>query len=73
MGSKGWGLIAKENIKKGDFIIEYMGEVLDTEMVHWRLEQYSTHGILPNAMSLFLVSYFALPISQHGFIQMGIK
>lgn len=48
MGAKGWGLIAKEDIKRGDFVIEYMGEVLDVPAVQWRLEQYSQRGITNN-------------------------
>lgn len=27
--SKGWGFFAKENIPYGEFVIEYMGEVID--------------------------------------------
>ena len=37
-GGRGWGLKATEDIVCGDFVIEYIGEVLNTEMVRERLK-----------------------------------
>lgn len=37
--SKGWGLVALQDIKRDTFIIEYVGEVIDTEEFHRRFEQ----------------------------------
>jgi SET domain-containing protein len=28
---RGWGLYAKEEIQKGDFVIEYVGELISTK------------------------------------------
>ena len=28
---EGWGLFARKNIKKGDLILEYIGEIIDHE------------------------------------------
>jgi SET domain-containing protein len=39
-GKKGSGLFLKENVKKGDFIIEYVGEVLNEEYFEKRLIEY---------------------------------
>lgn len=38
-GGRGWGLKAKHDIREGDFVIEYVGEVLDTEMCKERLQK----------------------------------
>lgn len=40
---KGWGLFAMENIKKGDFIIQYLGEIfsVNTPIGLSRLREYS--------------------------------
>ena len=34
---RGWGLRLEENVEKGDFIIEYVGEIIDQERLHKRL------------------------------------
>ena len=34
---RGWGLRLEEKVKKGDFIIEYVGEIIDQELLHKRL------------------------------------
>ena len=39
---KGWGLVAKEALKKGQLVIEYLGEVVPTEELQPRLQQYAT-------------------------------
>ena len=36
---KGKGLFAKKEIKKNEFIIEYVGEVLDTDMLEKRIDE----------------------------------
>lgn len=43
-GLKGMGLYSKELIKKGSFIIEYVGEVLDEEEYVRRKEYYFSVG-----------------------------
>lgn len=35
----GWGLRAKEDIKKGNFVIEYMGDVIDEQECKRRLQE----------------------------------
>ena len=43
-GLKGFGLFAKEDIKKGAFIVEYVGEVLDEEEYLRRKDYYHSVG-----------------------------
>lgn len=38
-GSRGWGLKSKSDLKSGDFIVEYIGEVLNRAMVQERLKK----------------------------------
>lgn len=38
-GGRGWGLKAKHDIECGDFVIEYVGEVLDMEMCKERMQK----------------------------------
>lgn len=38
-GGRGWGLKANKDISGGDFVIEYVGEVLDTAMCKERLKR----------------------------------
>lgn len=40
-GAKGFGLFALEDIKKGQFIIEYIGEVLEEEEYLRRKDFYA--------------------------------
>ena len=42
---KGWGLQAKSLIRQGDFVIEYVGEVIDTATCQQRLHEYQAAGI----------------------------
>lgn len=42
---KDYGLRAKEDIKKGDFVIEYVGEVIDQEEFEDRLDEYRVRGV----------------------------
>lgn len=38
--NKGRGLYAEEDIQKGDFVIEYVGEVLSNQQMEDRLDEY---------------------------------
>ena len=38
-GAGGWGLQAASDIREGDFVVEYVGEVLDMEMCRERLRK----------------------------------
>nr|XP_043607115.1 histone-lysine N-methyltransferase ASHH1 [Erigeron canadensis] len=42
---RGWGLLADENIKAGQFIIEYCGEVISSEEAKERSHTYETQGL----------------------------
>jgi SET domain-containing protein len=39
-GGKGWGIVATARIPKGTFVIEYVGEVIDSEELEDRAENY---------------------------------
>ncbi|XP_009803970.1 histone-lysine N-methyltransferase ASHR3-like isoform X2 [Nicotiana tabacum] len=41
----GWGVVAAESIKKGDFIIEYIGEVIDDALCEKRLWDMKYKGV----------------------------
>ncbi|KAK6246443.1 SET domain - like 10 [Theobroma cacao] len=41
----GWGLLAAENIKAGQFIIEYCGEVISWKEAKQRSQAYETQGL----------------------------
>ncbi len=45
-GNKGYGLQTTTPIPKGQFIIEYVGEVISTNTKEKRFEQYKTTGML---------------------------
>lgn len=38
-GSRGWGLKADQDLSAGDFVIEYIGEILDMEMCKERIKK----------------------------------
>ncbi|KAJ3356730.1 histone methyltransferase set2 [Entophlyctis luteolus] len=42
---KGFGLMATQNIKKGQFVIEYVGEVIPQSMFLKRVREYSEQGV----------------------------
>uniref|UniRef100_A0A1J3FKJ3 Histone-lysine N-methyltransferase ASHH1 n=1 Tax=Noccaea caerulescens TaxID=107243 RepID=A0A1J3FKJ3_NOCCA len=42
---RGWGLVALEEIKEGQFIIEYCGEVISWKEAKRRAQTYETHGV----------------------------
>eukprot|EP01083_Nonionella_stella_P167507 563152_1 len=50
-GKKGWGLFANQNIKKDTFVIEYIGEIIDSVEVKTRL-RYTYFG----AKKFFILS-----------------
>ena len=39
-GGKGFGLFATRNIKKGEFLVEYVGEVINSAMKEVRMKEY---------------------------------
>ncbi|KAL2458221.1 Histone-lysine N-methyltransferase ASHR3 [Abeliophyllum distichum] len=41
----GWGVVAAESIKKGDFVIEYVGEVIDDALCEQRLWEMKDQGV----------------------------
>lgn len=43
-GKKGYGLQASEDISKGQFLIEYVGEVLDLQAYEARQKEYASKG-----------------------------
>lgn len=42
-GEKGWGVVARENIEKGKFICEYVGEVISSQEAQKRALNYKSH------------------------------
>ncbi|KAJ3675165.1 hypothetical protein LUZ60_004207 [Juncus effusus] len=42
---RGWGLLADENIKAGQFIIEYCGEVISWKVAKRRSQAYESEGL----------------------------
>ena len=43
-GGKGWGLKAQHEIKKGDFVVEYVGELIDNDEFRRRLKNKQDAG-----------------------------
>ncbi|XP_061819007.1 uncharacterized protein nsd1b isoform X2 [Nerophis lumbriciformis] len=43
--SRGWGLRCVHDIKKGQFVSEYVGEVIDEEECRWRIRHAQEHDI----------------------------
>ncbi|CAH8630524.1 unnamed protein product [Schistosoma intercalatum] len=41
---KGWGLMATDNVEKGSFVIEYVGEVIDFSEFRRRIRRYERLG-----------------------------
>lgn len=50
-GAKGFGLFAQEDLKAGQFVIEYLGEVLEEEEYHRR---WVERGFLHILFMLFI-------------------
>ena len=44
-GNRGWGLKASSNLTKGDFVIEYVGEILDEDMCRERIMKCHSENI----------------------------
>uniref|UniRef100_T2MHJ6 Probable histone-lysine N-methyltransferase NSD2 n=1 Tax=Hydra vulgaris TaxID=6087 RepID=T2MHJ6_HYDVU len=42
---RGWGLMADTDIKQGEFVIEYVGELIDEETCHRRVREYHEKDI----------------------------
>ncbi|CAA0808838.1 Histone-lysine N-methyltransferase ASHH1 [Striga hermonthica] len=42
---RGWGLVANQKIKAGQFIIEYCGEVISSEVAKQRSQTYEAQGL----------------------------
>ena len=43
-GNRGWGLKAAQPIEAGEFVVEYVGEVIDEGMCRERLQRYHEEG-----------------------------
>lgn len=50
---KGWGLVLKEDVKKGDLIIEYIGEVIDEKRKQERLRAWAEEH--PNDPNFYIM------------------
>ncbi|GAA0138522.1 hypothetical protein LIER_34945 [Lithospermum erythrorhizon] len=55
---RGWGLLADENIKAGQYIIEYCGEVISSEEAERRSHTYETEGVKGSYIISLDSSYF---------------
>eukprot|EP00252_Welwitschia_mirabilis_P025615 TRINITY_DN8089_c0_g1_i2.p1 TRINITY_DN8089_c0_g1~~TRINITY_DN8089_c0_g1_i2.p1 ORF type:complete len:156 (+),score=21.73 TRINITY_DN8089_c0_g1_i2:418-885(+) len=52
---RGWGLLADQDIKAGQFVIEYCGEVISCKEARKRSQMYEATGILKLLMSTKIV------------------
>jgi len=50
---KGWGLIAVDDVKPGDLILEYVGEVLTEEQIQHRLQEHEK--LHPNDPNFYIM------------------
>lgn len=55
---RGWGLLADENIKAGQFIIEYCGEVITSEEAKSRSQTYEAQGLRDAYIISLNANYF---------------
>ncbi|KAL4582056.1 hypothetical protein LXL04_006594 [Taraxacum kok-saghyz] len=55
---RGWGLLADENIKAGQFIIEYCGEIISSEEAKARSQTYESQGLRDAYIISLNASYF---------------
>nr|XP_016453217.1 PREDICTED: histone-lysine N-methyltransferase ASHH1-like [Nicotiana tabacum] len=55
---RGWGLLADENIKAGQFIIEYSGEVISSEEAKKRSQAYEAHELKDAYIISLNANYF---------------
>ena len=56
VASKGWGVVTRDHIPKGDFVVEYVGELISVEESHRR------EALCPESGSYF----FNVPASRSG-------
>ncbi|XP_055498895.1 histone-lysine N-methyltransferase NSD2-like isoform X2 [Leucoraja erinacea] len=61
---RGWGLLAKYNIKKGDFVNEYVGEIIDEEECYARIKYAQEHDI---------INFYMLTLDKDRIIDAGPK
>ncbi|RXM29885.1 Histone-lysine N-methyltransferase NSD2 [Acipenser ruthenus] len=61
---KGWGLVAKRDIKKGEFVNEYVGELIDEEECRARIRYAQEHDIS---------HFYMLTIDKDRIIDAGLK
>ncbi|XP_038651346.1 histone-lysine N-methyltransferase NSD2-like [Scyliorhinus canicula] len=61
---RGWGLLAKFNIKKGQFVNEYVGEVIDEEECYTRIKYAQEHDI---------TNFYMLTLDKDRIIDAGPK
>jgi len=50
---KGWGLVANENIRRGELVQEYVGEVIDSDEKEKRLEEWTAEH--PNDPNFYMM------------------
>ncbi|XP_024991743.1 histone-lysine N-methyltransferase ASHH1 isoform X1 [Cynara cardunculus var. scolymus] len=55
---RGWGLLADQNIKAGQFIIEYCGEVISSDEAKERSQTYEAQGLRDAYIISLNASYF---------------
>ncbi|XAR62255.1 Histone-lysine N-methyltransferase [Bertholletia excelsa] len=55
---RGWGLLADENIKAGQFIIEYCGEVISSDEAKGRSQDYEAQGLKDAYIISLNANYF---------------
>ncbi|KAK3018019.1 hypothetical protein RJ639_004739, partial [Escallonia herrerae] len=62
---RGWGLLADEDIKAGQFIIEYCGEVIPSEEAKRRSQTYEAQGLM-DAYIISLDANFFVDATKKG-------
>ncbi|XP_047321829.1 histone-lysine N-methyltransferase ASHH1-like isoform X1 [Impatiens glandulifera] len=62
---RGWGLLADENIKSGQLIIEYCGEIISSDEAKLRSESYEAKG-LKDAYIISLNANFYIDATKKG-------
>ncbi|XP_020112065.1 histone-lysine N-methyltransferase ASHH1 isoform X1 [Ananas comosus] len=62
---RGWGLLADENIKAGQFVIEYCGEVISWKEAKRRSQAYESEG-LKDAYIIYLNAYESIDATKKG-------
>ncbi|KAJ6825697.1 histone-lysine N-methyltransferase ASHH1 isoform X2 [Iris pallida] len=62
---RGWGLLADENIKAGQFVIEYCGEVISCKEAKRRSQSYEVEG-LKDAFIISLNTFESIDATKKG-------